>query len=150
MTAPIVKTLALPCTAARAFEIFVHSTTSWWPGGHSVSAGAGATPQAVVIEPRVGGAVYETMHDGTRTEWGRVLEYEDGARLAMTWHPGNNTDNPTTVEVAFEDLPGGTSRITLTHSGWEAWGEFAADRRTGYDAGWDIVLGAHFAPACAG
>lgn len=149
MTLPIVKTLDLPCAAARAFDIFVNATTSWWPGGHSVSAGAGAVPQAITIEPRVGGAVYETMHDGARADWGEVLDYEEGVRLAMTWHPGNNADNPTRVEVAFEDLPGGRSRVTLTHTGWEAWGDTADDRRQGYDAGWDIVLGENFVPACA-
>lgn len=148
MTDPIVKTLDLPCAAARAFDIFTRDTTRWWPGKHSVSSGAGKAPQAVTIEARQGGAVYEIMHDGTRSEWGQVLEFEDGARFAMTWHPGNNADTPTRVEVAFEDLPGGGSRLTLTHSGWEIWGDAAEERRGGYDKGWDLVLGDHFLKAC--
>lgn len=148
MTDPIVKTLELPCAAARAFDIFTRDTTRWWPGSHSVSSGAGKAPQAVTIEAKPGGAVYETMHDASRCDWGRVLEFEDGVRFAMTWHPGDNGDNPTRVEVAFEDLPGGGARLTLTHTGWEAWGEGARARRDSYNAGWDAVLGQHYLPAC--
>ena len=66
----------------------------------------------------------------------------------MSWHPGDNADNPTRVEVAFEDLPGGGSRLTLTHSDWEAWGEDGLARRTSYNGGWDAVLGEHFLSAC--
>lgn len=66
----------------------------------------------------------------------------------MTWHPGNNADNPTRVEVAFEDTPGGRSRLTLTHCGWTALGADAATRRDGYDGSWDVVLGEHWLPAC--
>ncbi len=149
MTDPIVKTLELPCTAARAFDIFTRETARWWPGDHSVSSAAGKKPQAVTIEAKPGGAIYETMHDGSRCDWGRVLEFEGGVRFAMSWHPGNNADNPTRVEVAFEDRPGGGSRLTLTHSGWEAWGEDGPARRTSYDGGWNVVLGEHFLPACS-
>ena len=148
MTDPIVKTLDLPCAAARGFAIFVGDIARWWPGSHSVSGGAGEVPKAITIEPRVGGAVYETMYTGETTPWGEVLEFEEGRHLAMTWHPGNNADNPTRVTVSFEDLPGGTSRLTLVHSDWEAWAETAEERRGGYDKGWDVVLIEHFLPAC--
>lgn len=70
MTDPIVKTLDLPCAAARAFDIFMRDTTPWWPGSDSVSAGAGAVPQAVIIEAKQGGVVFEILHDGRRTDWG--------------------------------------------------------------------------------
>ena len=148
MTDPIVKTVDLPCTAARAFDIFTRETTRWWPGSHSVSSGAGKVPRAVTIEPKLGGAVFETMHDGSRSDWGEVLEFEEGVRIAMSWHPGDNTDNQTRVEVVFEDLPGGGSRLTLTHSGWEVWGDDAPTRRGNYDKGWQSLLEAHFRPAC--
>lgn len=141
MTDPIVKTLDLDCDAARAFAVFVERIATWWPlDGHAVSASAGKTAQSVVIEPRVGGAIYEIMHDGKRTDWGRVLVYTKGRHLATTWHPGNNAGNPTRLDVSFEDIGAGKSRLTLTHSGWEVWAERADEMRGSYDGGWDHVL----------
>ncbi|SEW28833.1 Activator of Hsp90 ATPase homolog 1-like protein [Aliiroseovarius sediminilitoris] len=150
MTDPIVKKVNVACDPDRAFDVFVNRTTSWWPlGGHAVSAGQGKAALAVTIEPRVGGAVYETMFDGARTDWGKVLVFEAGRKLSMTWHPGNNADAPTRVDVEFEGLGDGTTRVTLTHSGWEVWGEDADTRRGSYDGGWDNVFGICYAAAFA-
>jgi len=148
MTDPIIKTLEVPCDATQAFDIFVNRIASWWPlDGHAASAAAGKAALAVTIEPEVGGAIYETMYDGTRTEWGEILEFEAGCKLAMTWHPGNNADRPTRVDVTFDALSGGRCRVTLTHSGWDIWGNEAGDKRGNYDTGWDFVLGARYAEA---
>ncbi len=148
MTEPIVKTVIVNATADRAFDVFVNRIAKWWPlDGHAVSASQGKPALAVVIEPRVGGAIYETMFDGTRAEWGKVLEFEPGRRLAFTWHPGTNADKPTRVDVTFEDQGAGQAKVTLTHSGWEIWAKDAPNKRSGYDTGWDFVLGQCFANA---
>lgn len=142
MTDPIVKTVVVNSGSARAFDVFVNKTSTWWPlDGHAVSAGQGKVAKAVTIEPRLGGAIYETMFDDRRADWGKVLEFEAGRKLSMTWHPGNNADAPTRVDVEFEDLGDGTTRVTLTHSGWDVWGEDADTRRGSYDGGWDNVFG---------
>jgi hypothetical protein len=41
--------------------------------------------------------------------------------------------------VRFLPEAGGT-RVELTHTGWEALGDLAADYRTGYESGWVGVL----------
>ncbi|WP_371168350.1 SRPBCC family protein [Aliiroseovarius sp. 2305UL8-7] len=149
MTDPVVKTIRVKCSADHAFDVFVNRTSSWWPlDGHAVSASKGKAALAVTIEPRVGGAVYETMYDGTRTDWGEVLEYEPGSKIAMTWHPGANADTPTRVDVAFAVLGDEQTEVTLTHSGWEILGDDADDRRNGYNGGWDNVFGNFYANAC--
>lgn len=150
MPEPIVKTIDVACSAEHAFDVFVNRIARWWPlNGHAVSAAAGKAALAVTIEPHVGGAVFETMWDGSRSDWGKVLVFEPGSALAMTWHPGNNADNPTRVDVAFEDLGDGQTRVTLTHSGWEVWGDDAAARRDSYNGGWDTVFGDCYARAAA-
>ncbi|MCP4821751.1 MAG: hypothetical protein GY883_21415 [Shimia sp.] len=149
MTDPIVKVATVACDAATAFDVFARQTSSWWPlEGHAVSARDGKAALAVTIETEVGGAVYETMHDGSRAEWGEVLEYAPGRRLVITWHPGTNADTPTQVAVDFEDAGQGQCRVTLTHSGWESWAEQADEMRGNYNSGWDIVFGARFVGAC--
>ena len=150
MTDPIIKTLEVTCDAATAFDVFVNRITAWWPlDGHSASAASGNAARGVTLEPRVGGAFFETMHDGNRNEWGEVLEYEPGRKLATTWHPGNNKDAPTRLEVTFEDLPGGRAKVTLVHSGWEIWGEAADEMRANYDEGWNFVFGDRYAGGCS-
>ncbi len=145
MLEPISKTIDVPCDAAQAFDVFVSRIAVWWPkDGHAVSASVGMAALSVTIEPRIGGAVYETMWDGTRSDWGEVLEFELGQKLAMTWHPGNNADNPTRVDVLFETLNAAETRVTLTHSGWEVWGDEAAARRGSYDSGWEAVFSTCF------
>ena len=144
---PIVKRIEVPCGVSHAFDTFVRRISSWWPMDHAASAAAGAKALAVTIEPHVGGAVFETMHDGGRNDWGKVLEFVEGEKLAMTWHPGNNADNPTRVDVTFEALGNDTTRVTLTHSGWEVWADTADERRGNYDTGWDFVLGQCFVEA---
>ena len=151
MTDPVVKQIKVPCSAADAYDVFVNRTASWWPlDKHSASAGQGQTARNLTIEPRVGGAVYETMFDGSHDAWGKVLECQPGRRFVMTWHPGNNKDAPTEVSVDFVDLPEGGARVTLTHSGWEAFGNRAEDMRKGYNDGWVRVFEERFADGCKG
>ncbi|WP_299663626.1 SRPBCC domain-containing protein [uncultured Ruegeria sp.] len=150
MIDPIIKTIVVNAVPARAFDIFVSRIAKWWPlDGHAVSAAQGQPALAVSIEPRVGGAVFETMFDGARADWGTVLVFEEGTRLAFSWHPGTNKDRPTQVEVRFETHGDGQTKVTLTHSGWEVWATEATGKRSGYDSGWDHVLGECYANAVA-
>ena len=150
MTEVVIKEIEVACGADQAFEVFVNKTAKWWPlAGHSVSAGAGEAALAVTIEPRKGGAVYETKFDGSRTDWGEVIDFDPGRRISMTWHPGTNVDSPTKVEVTFSEISAAKTLVTLVHSGWEVWAEKADDMRNGYNSGWVIVFEERFANACA-
>ncbi|MEZ5751362.1 MAG: SRPBCC domain-containing protein [Paracoccaceae bacterium] len=148
MTDPIVKTIDVPCSPAHAFNVFANRIADWWPlDGHAASAAAGKAALGVTVEPRVGGRVFETMHDGAIDLWGEVLTYVPGEGLSFTWHPGNNKAHPTHVSVSFAAVANGACRVTLTHSGWEAWADRAADMRENYNKGWDFVFGQRFASA---
>ena len=112
----ITKTVEVTCSAEHAFNVFVNRIAAWWPmATHAVSASDGKSALDVTIEPHVGGAIFETTHDGKRAEWGTVLVYEPGASFAMTWHPGTNKDKQTRVDVDFESNSDGGARVTLTH-----------------------------------
>lgn len=148
MTDAIVKSVTVTCSVEHAFNVFTSRIGAWWPlATHAVSAADGKAALAATIEPRVGGVVYETKHDGQRTDWGTVLVYDPFSSFAMTWHPGTNKDKPTRVHVEFAELDGRTV-VTLTHSGWEIWGDEAADKVQGYTQGWGIILGELFVAAC--
>ena len=148
MTDPIIKTVTVNCSAEHAFNVFTNRIGAWWPlATHAVSAADGKAALDATIEPRLGGAICETKHDGSRSDWGTVLIYEPFTAFAMSWHPGTNPDKPTRVDVEFDELDDQTV-VTLTHSGWEVWGDEAAAKVVGYTQGWGTILGELYAAAC--
>lgn len=136
MTAPIVKTIEVPCAPDMAFTVFTKDITTWWPlGVNSVSAMDGHTAQAVKLELKEGGALTEVGHDGTLHRWGTVKVFKPGDHLRLAWHIGVPEEQATFVDVRFNATPSGT-QVELTHSGWEVLAEKAEDMRTGYNNGW--------------
>jgi uncharacterized protein YndB with AHSA1/START domain len=144
---PLVKTVTVPLAPNAAFDLFTHRMAEWWPlGTHAVSPFAlKAAASGVLVPPRVGGVVLETMADGTTAPWGTVTAFEPGQCFAMTWHPGSDPAHSTAVSVAF-DAEGTGTRVTLTHSGWER-REDGVAARASYDTGWNGVIGQDYAGA---
>jgi len=143
---PLRKSIVVRRPPAEAFEIFTARLSRWWPLSKFSIHQAEAV--SCVVEPRVGGAVYEVARNGDRGIWGTVLAWDPPGRFVMTWHPGRPADSAQEVEVRFVAVREGT-RVELEHRGWTALGPAAGEARTGYDEGWGIVLGTHYAEACA-
>lgn len=141
---PIVKTVEVALAAKGAFSLFTDRIGSWWPTAtHSRSLRLkNAAAVDVTMEPEVGGRVYETAPDGEALVWGRVTTYEPGRRVAFTWTMDRPEEQAGLVDVAFEDLGDGRTRVTLTHSGWEKLGEEGSALREQYHDGWNPVLAA--------
>jgi len=84
-----------------------------------------ASPETAVIDPRVGGARwFERGVDGSECDWGRVVAWEPGRRLVLTWELDANWQHDpklhTEVEVQFvPDGPG--TRVDLEHRGLAAY-----------------------------
>jgi uncharacterized protein YndB with AHSA1/START domain len=144
---PVRKSIIVKCDAAHAFALFTAGFGRWWPlATHSVS-----TDRAVdcVIEPRVGGDVYEVRDDGARFSWGRVLEWQPPQRFVLSWHPGMPPEGAQEVELRFTDIGLDGARVDLEHRNWDALGPMAEDARNGYNKGWETVFIKVFADACA-
>lgn len=144
--APIRKTVVVHRKPEEAFSIFTERLSSWWPHKtHSLSKGGAAS---VVMEPRVGGKLYETSEEGERKEWGTIVAWNPPSGFVTTWHPGMDPESPTEVELRFTAVPEGT-RVDLEHRNWERLGAKAAENRKGYDGGWVAVFERAFVEACA-
>ena len=130
MTGAIRKTVLVDFTPEEAFDLFTARIASWWPvRTHSYG---GDDVKSVVLEPRVGGRLYEVTADGEQ-DWGTVLAWEPPTRLLLDWQIGEACG--TEVEVTF--APEGTgARVVLEHRGFSA-----SDPRDRYAGGWDVVLG---------
>jgi uncharacterized protein YndB with AHSA1/START domain len=121
-----------------AFRLFTDRIGSWWPlAMHSVFQAEAVT---ATMEPRVGGRVYESTADGRTSDWGTITEWQPGERLAMTWHPGDEAELATLVEVTFSEGPDGGTQVDLLHTGWEVHGAEAAEQAADYQDGWVSVL----------
>jgi len=142
---PIVVSVDVPWTPERAFEHFAAGFPGWWPVvTHSLSRSAATRCQ---FDATPGGALEERAPDGARHLWGTVESVEPGRRLRFSWHPGREPESAQWVDVEFAAV-GASSRVTLTHGGWEALGEIAPILRREYASGWRDVLENHFA-GCA-
>ena len=135
--APLTKQVHVPCDPTRAFQVFTEELRQWWPiDTHSIG---GDDVDEVVIEPRVGGRVYELLRSGECAVWGDVLIWDPPARFVMTWHPGTPAEEATELELRFTPTTGGT-QVDLEHRGWERRIEDGAAMRSSYDTGWDMVI----------
>ncbi len=121
----------------EAFRLFTERMGSWWPLATDSVFDAEAV--AVTIEPVVGGRVYEATADGRTSDWGTITEWQLGERLAMTWHPGEESDLATLVEVTFSEAPDGGTHVDLLHTGWAVHGAEAAARAADYQQGWTAL-----------
>ncbi len=149
MLDPVVKVIEVPCSQQNAFDVFVSQIGSWWPlDKNSVSAMGGEVAQAIKMDARVGGEIIEIGHDGTEHLWGTVEQYDPHDFFSMNWHIGLPASSASSVSVRFSSLGENTTRVELTHSNWEAFGEKAESMRAGYDAGWVGVFENAFAGAC--
>jgi len=140
---PIRLSFEVGCPATRAFALWTERTTTWWPVGHTVSKEPGLR---VILEPRVGGRIYERTPTGEEHDWGEILAWEPPRRLVYSWHLLVDRTDATEVEIAFLPEAGDRTRVEIEHRGWERLGARGPARREGNFAGWGGLL-PHFVAA---
>lgn len=151
MLDPITKTIEVPCTQEQAFTTFVNEVSHWWPlDKNSVSAMNGEIAKQVTIEAKTGGKVFEIGHDDTEHHWGSVTEYQPHELITIDWHIGLPPENASEVSVRFTAVGDSQTKVELTHSRWEAFGDKADAMRSGYDQGWVGVFETAYLGACSG
>lgn len=135
---PVVKTMVVRRSPEDAFRLFTAEIARWWPlATHHLSP---VPPVACAVEPGVGGRIYETAADGSERDWGRVTAWQPPHRFAMAWTVNVAEHEVTEVVVDFAAAAEG-AEIRLEHRGWERLGGGrGAERRAGYEAGWDQVF----------
>lgn len=137
MLEPVIKTIDVPCDQQKAFTVFVEAVDTWWPKDkNSVSAMQGAVAKRVVLEPKLHGSVVEIAHDDAEHRWGTVTTYDPYSRITLDWHINMPAENASVVDVVFTRIEENLTRVELTHSNWEVFGDEAANMRNGYDSGW--------------
>lgn len=138
---PIVSTVKVKASPARAFDLFANHMGEYWPKGRTIGGNAHV---AIVAEPRADGGWYEIDADGKRTSWGKVLAWEPPARLLLTWQIGTqwtfDEDLRTEVEITFTAADGGGTWVRLEHRDLERFGADAAKHAALLNGGWPTHL----------
>ena len=143
MTEPLQITFRVACPPAQTFELWTARTSDWWPTSHTVSAQIGLE---IIIEPGVGGRIYERTPTGDEHDWGEVTRWEPPNRIAYLWHLRQDRADATEVEITFAaDEHDGTA-VSIEHRGWERLGARGPDRRQQNQQGWEDLL-PHFQTA---
>ena len=100
-----------------------------------------------MLEPRVGGRIYERTADGTEIDCGVVTRFEPPACLGYRRHIGRESEDVTDVLLRFVAIGDDRCRVDLVHSGWDALGDVGAEFRTANFGGWDALI-PNFVEAC--
>ena len=143
MIEPLRLEFELACDPAHAFAVWTERFGQWWPRGHSVSG----DPAAVVLEPWVGGRLFERTADGDELEWGEITVWSPPDRSGYLWHLRRDRSEATDVVITFVGIAGGATRVEIVHSGWERLGDEGPAWRDANRGGWAGLL-PHFVAAC--
>src|SRR6266496_880464 len=129
----VTKSIVVEVTPTRAFEFFLDQER-WWPiTTHHMAEPAGET---AVLEPFVGGRWYERAHDGSETDWGRVLAFEPPHRLLLSWQMSADwnyepdPDRASEIEVTFLREGRDRTRVVYEHRHLERYATQAERMRT--------------------
>ena len=129
----------------RAFRVFVEQFDKIKPREHNMLA---ADVAETVLEPRVGGRIYDRGVDGSECQWGEVLAFDPPDRLrfswliGVTWQPETDPSRASEVEVRFPRRRPDRTRVELEHRHLDRHGDGWEGMRAGVEAedGWPLYL----------
>jgi uncharacterized protein YndB with AHSA1/START domain len=147
------KEIVVEAPVERAFSVFTEHLDRIKPRDHNLLA---VDIAATVLEPHVGGSIYDRGVDGSECRWGRVLAFEPPSRLVFSWDIGptwqieSDPARTSEVELRFVAETPERTRVELEHRNLDRHGEGWEGVREGVagDAGWPLYL-QRFADAVA-
>ena len=125
------------CPPEHAFETWGRRFSLWWPRDHSAT---GEEELEVVLEPRVGGRIFERTSSGEEIDWGEITVWTPPLVIGYLWHLRRDRSDATDVEIRFVDRGDGTTRVEIEHSGWERLGTDAETWRDRNRGGWTALI----------
>ena len=147
------KSITVDAPIDRAFYVFTQEMQTWWPPEHHL---LDAQLAEMVVEPRVGGDVYDVGTDGSKCRWARVLEYDPpnlfvfSWDINLQWEVETDLDRTSEVAITFTAEGENRTRVDLEHRKLDRHGEGWEKMRdaVGSPDGWGVGL-RRFAEAAA-
>lgn len=129
----------------RAFRVFIAEFDRIKPREHNLLR---VEIAETILEPRVGGHIYDRGIDGSECRWARVLAYDPPHRVVISWDISpqwqivTNPEKTSEVEIRFVAEGSSRTRVELEHrhldrhgTGWEAERD-----SVGSEGGWPLYL----------
>jgi uncharacterized protein YndB with AHSA1/START domain len=119
MTSKVYVALRVKAAPERAFTAFVQEIGAWWrPNG--LFQTTPRAPGVLAFEPGEGGRLTETLASGKVFEIGRITTWDPPGKLIFSWRQANfPPDLHTEVEVCFEGVGEGETRVSVEHRGFD-------------------------------
>ncbi|GHO60012.1 SRPBCC family protein [Ktedonobacter robiniae] len=124
--------ITIAASPQKVFEALTTDIAAWWGSPFIKRRDA----NTIVLEPKVGGRLYEVYGENEGALWGMVSSIRNDEELCLTGSMG--MPEPTYGAVTFTLAPQGDStQVKLTHS---AFGRISAERKGCYTEGWKDLL----------
>lgn len=119
MTSKVYVALRVKAPIERAFDAFVQEIGVWWRP-NTLFQTTPRTPGVLAFEPGQGGRLTETLASGKVFEIGQITSWDPPSRLVFSWRQANfPPDLHTEVEVCFEAVGEGETRVSVEHRGFD-------------------------------
>jgi uncharacterized protein YndB with AHSA1/START domain len=117
VSSKILVALRISASPEAVFDAFTDDIALWWRP-NSLFAFTPRSPGVMAFED---GRLVERLPTGKVFEVGKVRTWERGQRLVFGWRQAAFTpDMDTEVEVRFEAVEDGQTRVTVEHRGWDS------------------------------
>lgn len=114
----VLVAVRVAASPGRTFEAFTAEIGTWWRPNRLFPFTPGKVG-TLVFEPGPDGRLVERYDDGTAFTVGRIRRWDPPHRLAFDWRQAGFTDDQTTeVQVRFDAVGDGATRVTVEHFGW--------------------------------
>jgi hypothetical protein len=143
MIEPLLLRFEVGCSVEHAFRTWTSAIGTWWPRDHSVTR---EDDLEVVLQPEVGGRIFERTVTGVEHDWGEITVWEPPQRLGYRWFLGSTPERATDVDVRFLPRPAERTEVVIEHTGWQRLGDGALDLRDRNTLGWQTLI-PHFEAA---
>jgi uncharacterized protein YndB with AHSA1/START domain len=120
----VLVALRVKAAPERAFTAFVEEIGVWWRP-NPLFRFTPRSPGVLSFEPPDGegrgGRLVEILPGGKVFEVGRIRVWEPPHRLVVGWRQATfASGQDTEVEVRFEPVEGGETRVRVEHTGWDS------------------------------
>ena len=144
-TTSVQASIVVEASIERAFQVFTSEFDSIKPHEHNLLQ---VEIAETVLEPHVGGYIYDRGVDGSECRWARMLAYEPPHRLVFSWDIGPTWQiepdpaKTSEVEVRFIAEAPERTRVEIDHRNIDRHGEGWEGVRdaVGSDDGWLLYL----------
>ncbi|MBQ1046135.1 MULTISPECIES: SRPBCC family protein [unclassified Micromonospora] len=143
--AVVSRQIVVNAPVEQAFAVFTQRFGDFKPREHNL---LGSPIVETVLEPKVGGHIYDRGEDGSECAWARILVFEPPDRLVFSWDISpawqleQDQDNASEVEVRFVAETPQRTRVELEHRNLDRHGPGWESVRDGvaHDEGWPLYL----------